>query len=369
MVQTGIITPRGALSEESVYGKITVQEKNKVRITVDFDVNEVPKIVDKRHKKIILARLAMHQNDPKKAFDKLAKNPIWENCVGVGEPLTHIYVWREKEETVIKYKLESITEKDLQYVVDEKVRGIIAERLFAFGNDHKKAFRDLANNPVWFNKEKGIAIKTVRLLAKVTAIVPIVVEDKPNGITYTKYVKPANNHHVAIYEKLVLDKKTNENKWQKFEHIATFWHCVERKKFGFPVVIQDVKAVWDKILENPDAYPAAFVEKLPKENEHFVTSLQQNEMFVIGLKREVLEEALAKNDKRFISKYLYRVQSLATDNYLFRHHLETKLESKEETELFRATKRFRFIKSIGAWEDRNPIKVKISRLGEVLGIV
>jgi CRISPR-associated endonuclease Csn1 len=52
------------------------------------------------------------------------------------------------------------------------------------------------------------------------------------------FVKPGNNHHVAIY----VDERGN---WQ--EHIATFWHAVERKKYGVPTIITNPGEVWENV--------------------------------------------------------------------------------------------------------------------------
>lgn len=47
-------------------------------------------------------------------------------------------------------------------------------------------------------------------------------------------------------------------------------------------------------------------------------------MFVMGMSDEDFNKALEDNDKSLLSKHLYLVWSVATKDYWFRHHLETK---------------------------------------------
>jgi CRISPR-associated endonuclease Csn1 len=185
-----------------------------------------------------------------------------------------------------------------------------------------------------------------------SAVEPIKVTDAPNGIEYEKYVKPGNNHHVAIYK----DQEGNLK-----ELIATFWHAVERKKYKVPVVIENPSAVWDEIQNRKEELPSSFLEKLPNDGWNLQLTMQQNEMFVLGMTEDEWNDAVAKNDKTTLSKYLYRVQKLATSNYVFRHHLETELIDDKNA---KDSKRFFLIQSIGTLFNLNPKKVRVNVLGE-----
>ncbi|MFQ5445684.1 MAG: type II CRISPR RNA-guided endonuclease Cas9 [Saprospiraceae bacterium] len=85
-------TPRGALHEESVYGRIKVPQKGKQEFREEYvkryplDINFKPKkaesIVDEAVKRKIKERLASFGNDPKLAFKDLENNPIFIDTAG-----------------------------------------------------------------------------------------------------------------------------------------------------------------------------------------------------------------------------------------------------------------------------------------------
>ena len=70
-MQTGILTPRGALSEETIYGAIQVGKRKEIVCKYrleNLQAKDVPSIVDKGIQRIIKARLEAYNNDAKKAF-------------------------------------------------------------------------------------------------------------------------------------------------------------------------------------------------------------------------------------------------------------------------------------------------------------
>lgn len=284
-VQRGIIIPRGALSEESVYGRICNSENG-------------------------------------------------------------------KQEYVIKYKVENIALKDVDYVVDRRIREILRERLEQYGGKPEKAFAE----PIL--DHQGRVIKSVRCYTGLNATVPV--RHNANGEPIA-FVKPANNHHVAIYE---------DEKGKLQEHIVTFWHAVERKKFGMPTIITNPAEVWDNITER---MPESFLDQLPKSATwKFKFSMQQNEMFILGMNEELYQDAMRNNDYALLSKYLYRVQKLAKGDYFFRHHLETTVDDKyngeRNAELSTQMGKLIRIKSLSAFEKNNPHKVHVSVIGKITEI-
>ncbi|HET9057164.1 MAG TPA: type II CRISPR RNA-guided endonuclease Cas9 [Chitinophagaceae bacterium] len=347
VVQTGIIVPRGALSEESVYGKIKTTEKEK---PVKYLFENSHLIFKPYIKSLVEERLASHDNNPKAALASLKKEPIY---LDENKTIPLKYATCYKEEYVIKYPVESIKAKDLDSIIDKKVREIIKERLEQYGNKEKEAFKNLKENPVWYNAEKKIPIKTVRCFTGLSAVEPVKRNNEGKEIGF---VKPGNNHHIAFY----IDKNG-----KKQEHVCSFWHAVERKKYNIPVIIKDPKEVWDKVLENQIEYPQSFLDKLPEDNWQFDESLQQNEMFILGLQKDIDEKAIVENNKKLISEYLYLLWSVSENNYWFRHHLETKNSDLKKTHGAKESKRYYLCKSIGAYERLNPIKVKINNLGEI----
>lgn len=284
-VQQGIIIPRGALSEESVYGRIQ-----------DFKTG--------------------------------------------------------KQEYVKKYDIGTITLKNIEDVIDKRIREILRTRLEQFGGKPEKAFAE----PVL--DHQGCGIRSVRCRTGLNATVPVRYNEQGEPIAF---VKPGNNHHVAIY----VDEK---GKLQ--EHIVTFWHAIERKKYGIPTVITNTADAWDKVT---DRMPESFLNQLPPSaNWEFKFSMQQNEMFILGMEEELYNDAIKKEDYATLSKYLYRVQKMSKCDYFFRHHLETSVDDKYNGESnpslsTKMGKLFR-IKSLGALSEKNPHKVHISITGKITEI-
>ncbi len=285
--QKGIIIPRGALSEESVYGRIRNSETG-------------------------------------------------------------------KEDYVIRYPLSAFVDgqspKKPEIIIDKNIRERVIDRL----NTYKGKLKNALSEPLL--DHQGRQIRAVRCRARLEkSAVPIKYNDFGTPIAF---VKPGNNHHVAIYE----DQKGN---WQ--ENVATFWHAVERKKYEIPIIITDPNEVWDKVTER---MPESFQEQLPQSATwQFKFSMQQNEMFILGLEEELYQDAMRREDYALLSRYLYRVQKLATKNYYFRHHLETTVEDKyngvKNEALSIKMKKLIYVFSPNALKLQNPHKVHVSVIGKI----
>jgi CRISPR-associated endonuclease Csn1 len=343
---TGVIVPRGALHEQSVYGKIKVIEKDKP-LKYLFENSE--KIVNPKIKVLVQERLSENENNPKSALSTLKKNPIFLN-----EEKTEILEKAScySDATVLKYKLQSLKASQADDIVDERVKSLVKERLAQFGNKEKEAFKDI----LWFNEEKQIPIITVRLFARPDANNLQAIKKDENGKDIG-FVLTGNNHHVAIYE----DK---DNKL--VQHSCTFWHAVERKKYNIPAVIKNSSDVWNQLLDKE--LPQSFLNKLPADNLNLKFSMQQNEMFILGLSQEEFDEAVKNNNKSLLSKHLYLVWSISENNYWFRHHLETKNSDLKKTDGVKESKRLYNIRSLGSLFSLNPIKVRLNHLGEITKI-
>lgn len=246
----------------------------------------------------------------------------------------------------MRYPLSSIVRKDIEFVVDGCIKKLIRERFENHTGNEKEVWKDLENNPLLFN---GIPVRSVRCFTglKPEASAPI---DRGS-------VKLGNNHHIAIYI---------DSEGKRHESCVTFWHAVERKKAGIPIIITSPNEVWDNL---PDGLSEEFIHQLPQPNWNFEVSLQQNEMFVLGLEPEAFEEAFNSRDYAWLSKYLYRVQQIATKNYRFRHHLETSVDDKyagvKNEMLSKKIGKVKVIQSFDAFQSQNPQKVRISLLGEI----
>lgn len=257
-----------------------------------------------------------------------------------------------KEEYVVKYKLNAISLKDVGYVVDKRIRETLRERLERHGGKPEKAFAE----PVL--DHQGREIRSVRCYTGLNATVPLRYDEHKRPIAF---VKPANNHHVAIYE-------DREGKLR--EHVVTFWHAVERKKYGLPVIITRPDEAWDSVTEE---MPEPFLRLLPESAEwRFRFSMQQNETFILGMDEEEYREAMQQRDYAALSRHLYRVQKLSQNYYVFRHHLETSVDDKydgkkDESLSIKMGKMIR-VQSMKALVERNPHKVHVSITGKLTEI-
>lgn len=343
---TGVIVPRGALHEQSVYGKIKVIEKDK---PLKYLFENSDKIVIPKIKSLVEERLLENENDSKSALSTLKKNPIFLNDEKT-EILEKTSCYNDA--TVLKYKLQSLKASQADDIVDERVKFLVKERLTQFGNKEKEAFKDT----LWFNEEKQIPILTVRLFARPDAANLQAIKKDENGKDIG-FVLTGNNHHIAIYE----DK---DNKL--VQHSCTFWHAVERKKYKILPVIKSSSEIWNQLLNKE--FPQTFLDKLPTDNLDLKFSMQQNEMFILGLSTEEFDEAFKNNDKSLLSKHLYLVWSISNNDYWFRHHLETKNSDLKSIPTAKDSKRYFRFKSVGAIVGNNPIKIRLNHLGEITKI-
>lgn len=341
--EKGVIVPRGALHEQSVYGKIKVVEKDK---PLKYLFENSQKIIDVKIRILVENRLNESENDVLKALNSLKKNPIFlddkrEKKLDKASCYT--------EATVLKYKLENLKLNQVDSIVDKKVKQLVRDRLQKHNNKEKEAFKET----LWFNEERQIPVLTVRLFARpdASSLAPIKRDEKGRDIGY---VITGNNHHVAIYSNI---------NGRHVQHTCTFWHAVERKKYKVPYIIRDTTELWNSLI-NCDL-PQSFLKMLPEDNLNLQFSMQQNEMFILGMSKEEFDDSIRKNDKALLSKFLYLVWSISENDYWFRHHLETKNSELKIIDGAKESKRFFRFKSIGSLVNLNPIKVRLNHLGEI----
>lgn len=258
---------------------------------------------------------------------------------------------------VIKYKVESLAAKDIECVVDKGIRDILHDRLSVYGGNAKKAFAepvlDHQGRPIW----------SVRCRTGLKTTVPLRYNSQGEPMAF---VKPGSNHHIAIYE---------DEQGTLHEHIVTFWHAVERKKYGIPVVITDPAATWDLVT---DAMSESFQRQLPlSATWQFQFSIQRNEMFVLGMDDDAYHTALQEGNYALLSNYLYRVQKITSGAYVFRKHTETQADDKynngsgSKTFCLDKSRRrgaVQWVSSIKALLALNPHKVHISIIGKITAL-
>lgn len=159
-----------------------------------------------------------------------------------------------------------------------------------------------------------VPILKVRMKEEIGNAVPL--KDNIN-----QWVNPRNNHHVLIY-------KNEEGKLK--ESVVRFWEAVERKRQSLPIF------------------------QLPPDGVEIIETLSENDMFLLGLQHDEID--FENLNLGLISKHLYRLQKISSSYYTFRHHLASTINYKEE-EIS--------IQSFKAWEENNPIKVKIFPSGKL----
>lgn len=248
----------------------------------------------------------------------------------------------------VKYPLDHPSMKP-ENIVDPTIRALVQKRVAERGKD---AFKD----PLY--SAEGMEIKSVRCYTSLSenGVVPVKYDEAGRPIGYAK---KGNNHHIAIYQ----DK---DGQYQ--EMVVSFWDAVERKRYGVSVVITNPHEVWDSLLHKD--LPQEFLAKLPNDNWQFVLSMQENEMFVLGLEDDEFNDAIERQDYAALNKHLYRVQKISHREYTFRYHTETKVDDKYEGMENGRTTSISLgasipFKSISALLAKFPHKVKVDLLGHI----
>jgi CRISPR-associated endonuclease Csn1 len=222
--------------------------------------------------------------------------------------------------------------------MDSGLKTILEERLAEYGNDSKKAFVNLDEKPIWQNKEKGIAIKRVTISGVSNALAlhtkkdhfgTEILDENDNPIP-VDFVSTGNNHHVAIYR----DEKGNLQ-----EEVVSFYDAVVRRNLGFSVINKTHEKGWE-----------------------FLFSMKQNEFFIFPSESFNPHEMDLLNPSNYhlISPNIFRVQKIATKNYMFRHHLETTVEEKSELKNIA----YKSVRSTSPLMDI--IKIRINHIGKIV---
>ncbi|TRX02750.1 type II CRISPR RNA-guided endonuclease Cas9 [Flavobacterium gawalongense] len=341
------LTPRGQLHEATIYGKLQQYATKEEKVSASFTQEYINKVAKKQYREALLNRLAENSNDPKKAFtgkNALAKNPIYldaEKTETVPEKVK--IVWFENNYTIRK---DITPDLKIDKVIDIGLKTILQNRLNEFNGDTKKAFVNLNENPIWQNKEKGIAIKRVSISGvsnaqalhiKKNHLGNDILDENGNAIP-VDFVSPGNNHHVAIYR----DEKGNLQ-----EEIVTFYDAVIRKNLGLSIINKNHEKGWE-----------------------FLFSMKKNEFFIIS--NETLNtddiDLFNPNNYNLISPYLFRAQSISSKYYIFNHHLETR---NADGNLFKNYKNlsgitYNFFQTTNKL--KNLTKVRINHLGQIVQI-
>lgn len=346
--QTGILVPRGALTKESVYGKIKVLERNRPLKQLLISPEE---IVDAAVRDIIIDALKQNGNDQKKTLNYLKKHPVVVN----GREVKAADCYTER--FVIKTDIKTLKCKDVESIVDEGVKRAVRRRMEECGNNDSAFQKSLVDRPVYVDKNNRYPVYTVRLFDswRADAVAPVRkdLSGRPIG-----YAAKQNNHHVALY-------KSSEGKIH--EIVLPFWDAVLRCRYNLPIVIETPDNVWDDIAGRSDEIPEEVLATLPQPDWTLFMTMQLNEMFVLGLSDAEFEDAVKENNKALLTSHLYRVQKLRASEYYFRLHTHTLVDKANEAKDIESKMLFR-VSSIGLLQSLNPIKVRVTYLGEIIPI-
>jgi len=339
-----VLTPRGQLHKETIYGKSKYYVVKEEKINGSFNKEKISTITNLIFRNAVLERLLVNENDPKKAFtgkNALTKNPIFTEGSENSVPLV-VKTQVLKSQYTIRKEISS--DLKIDKVVDQGIKKILQIRLKAFGGKPKLAFANLEENPIWLNKEKGISIKRVTITGVSNAeslhdagdLNGNKLENKYGALIPKDFVSTGNNHHVAIYR----DEKGNLQ-----EEVVSFYEAVIRKNIGESIIKMNHEKGWK--LE---------------------FTLKQNEMFLFPKDDFIPNEIdlFAPENRKIINQNLFRVQKISTKDYVFNHHLETMAVSaddfKNKKMLSNLTyKRYRSEKSL-----EGIVKVRLNHLGEIV---
>ncbi len=351
------LTPRGMLHKETVYGRSQEYATTLVKVGASMTLEQIRKVANAREREVLLARLCEFGGDTKKAFtgkNSLEKNPIYLNAHQTEKLADKV----KCVELVERYTIRKEISPDLKLdkVVDAGVRAILQSRLDEYKGDAKKAFANLDENPIWLNKEKGIKIKRVTISGVSNAVALHDKRDKDGQLLLdaegkkqsADFVSTGSNHHVAIYR----DADGNLQ-----EQVVSMYEATQRVMQGLPIV--------DKQYKADEGWRFLFTMK---QNEYFVFPRYEIRINDVGEEERVCVFDPAEIDlmnpmnNELISQNLYRVQKLATKNYMFRHHLET---SVGEIKLL---KNITWINIFIPQGLLGIIKVRVNHIGQIVSV-
>jgi len=345
------LTPRGQLHLETVYGSINQYVSKEEKVGSAFNEEKIATVAKKSYREALLNRYYEFDGNPKIAFtgkNSLDKNPIYLNdlqTLQVPEKVKTV-----QTQTIFTIRKDITPDLKVEKVIDAKIREILQLRLNEFGGDSKKAFSNLAENPIWLNQVKGISVKRVTITGISNAVALHDKKDKEGRLMLNEkgmpqavdFVNTGNNHHVAIYK----DEKGNLQ-----ENVVSFFEASSRVNLGLSIIDKEYRKA---------------------EGWTFLFSIKQNEYFVFPDEKTSFNPAeidlLDENNYYLISPNLFRVQKISSKNYVFNHHLQT---TAVDGELLKSKKSlsgvtYHFIQTPSKLE--KIVKVRVNHIGFIIEV-
>ena len=344
------LTPRGALHEATVYRKIKVYRQWEEVVNAKFDESKILTVVKKEHREALMKRLQNHNMNPVAAFsgkNALLKTPIYLDDEKIDQIPKRIIIGEFEDDFIIKKDVNP--DIVIDKIIDKGIQTLLRERLAEFKGQPKDAFSNLDMNPIWINKEKGIAVKSVRISnAKNAEAIHFkrnhsgdYLLDGFNKPIPTDYVRTGNNHHAAIY----LDEN---GKWQ--DDVVSFYRVITAR-------LKNNLSTVDDLLNQDIGWKFLFTIK---QNEYFVFPSKGFDPLKIDLTNPA--------NNKIISPNLFRVQKFSkpvptwnsSGCYYFRHHLDTTVDEKPDL------KDITFKRITSLIHLQGVVKVRINHIGEIV---
>ena len=344
--QTQLLIPRGSLHQETVYGRIKLPDGEK---TIKFAFLNPELIVDPKVRTKVIDRIKDNANDTEKAIHSLKKNPIRDNY---GNPISKIECFRN--EYVYRVNIQNIEYKNIDKIIDLGVREAVRQRYEQCDKNLKKFQQSIVEDPLTIGQYPTRIINTVRCTTGLTDD-KMIATRKDSFLHPIGYSKSGNNHHVAFYA-------TPDEKVETL--VTSMWTGVKRKNIGFPVIIDNPEKAWSVLNSLPDCPDIdELANTLPLPDRKFLFSLQMNEMVILGLSEDSLRDAIQAKDKTTLCRHLYRVQKLAINNYVFRHHTHTVADMDAKG---KALDYYKLLASFKALKEQNLTKVRVNSIGQII---
>ena len=255
---------------------------------------------------------------------------------------------KEQQKFVYKRPLQKLGNSDLKSIVDQRLRGIIAQRLAEHDGDRDKAFAE----PLYSDRAQTQQIRSVRCFPTKgqNTLIPLHYDAQGKA---KAFIAPGNNHHVAFY---------TDSKGQRQEYVSSFCQVIERVRFGLPPIIYNPRATMEQALTIAEL-PESVLKALPPSDWSLKEFIRKGDSILLGMSDKEIAAALEAKRYSLLSRHLYRVQKLTTRDYYFRHHLESSV--KDDKNAAGEVPKFYRVQSMKTYSDLNPRKVKVDRLGRI----
>jgi len=241
----------------------------------------------------------------------------------------------------VRKPIESLTtRKQIDKIVDPIIRELIHNKIIKLGGFEKG--EKIPQNTFFITDDKGNKKPQIFLTNKNGDPVPVrkvrirehLGKAEQLKEEMNQYVNPRNNHHVLVYTVNGIFKS----------RVVSFWEAVERKKLKKPII------------------------QLPEidSNGDIITTVQINDMFLLGLSNDVIDWNNMKNE--LIVNHLYKVQKtskkpdLTMKEICFRKSIDSRSDKEAGADYI-------YVKGFGdgktGWKTFNPIKVFITPTGKI----